>query len=221
MNLQENIDRIKEVMGLISELDIKRKTAIEGYKNVYFSNTNPNIVIKFGDYGTINGEAELFSIPIGDVKKSTETKTDVNIKGETYTQNLYYCMFEKLDTEKYMSFYRNMEDTFENYASDEIKKKAEEWGWIKTMPDGWGTNDYFDFCILNISSDPNKRDAVKLFNTMIPIVKKENSNYYNDYLQFIDLLYKITTLKEYDGDWDFNNGNFGYDKNGKIKSLDI
>ena len=99
------------------------------------TNNTDNRILTAGGGGTINGEAEffgkypdLFSIPIGDVKKSTETKTDVNIKGETYTQNLYYCMFEKLDTEKYMSFYRNMEDTFENYASDEIKKRRRNGG---------------------------------------------------------------------------------------------
>jgi hypothetical protein len=229
--LQENIHRIKEVMGLISELNIKRKGSDSGsYKNVYFSENNPDIVYKVSDLNGLRYEQaifgkypDLFCNPIGEPKKMSETISRTKGNGEEYEDDVYYLAYEKLDTEKYMGFYRNMEDTFENNVSDEIKKEAEEKGWTKKIPNGWGTNDYFEFCIYNICTDPYKRDAVKLFNTMTPIVKQENSNYYNDYLQFIDLLYKITSLEEYDSDlyWDFNNGNFGYDKTGKIKCLDI
>jgi dipeptidase len=231
MNLQENIHRIKEVMGLVSELNIKRKSHDSGsYKNVYFSENNPDIVYKVSDLGALQYEQaifgkypDLFCNPIGEPKKMSETISRTKGNGEKFEDDVYYLAYEKLDTEKYMSFYRNMEDTFENNVNDEIKKEAEEKGWIKKIPNEWGTNDYFEFCIYNICTDPDKMGAVKLFNTMAPIVKQENPNYYNNYLQFIDLLYKITSLEEYDSDlyWDFNYGNFGYDKTGKIKCLDI
>ena len=58
---------------------------------------------------------------------------------------------------------------------------------------------------------------------MKPFVKQDVPELYNDYIWFIELLYRITELEEFDSElyWDFNYGNFGYDKNGKIKSLDI
>lgn len=224
MNLQENIDRIKEVMGLISELDIKKKNPVEGsYKNVYMSPNNPDIIYKFAEYADLMGEKvlfdefpDLFSIPIGDIKKSNETVTHRKPNGETYVNNYHYLAFEKLDTKKFEDFYSTMQEVFNTYATDEIKKLWETHRYSNKI-------DYFFSIIFEMATNLNKGEVVDVFHTMNPIVQREAPQYYNDYLQFIDLLYKITTLDYYDSDayWDFNSGNFGYDKNGKIKSLDI
>jgi len=224
MNLQENIDRIKEVMGLISELDIKKKNPVEGsYKNVYMSPNNPDIIYKFAEYADLMGEKvlfdefpDLFSIPIGDIKKSNETVTHRKPNGETYVNNYYYLAFEKLDTKKFEDFYSAMQEVFNTYATDEIKKLWETHRYSNKI-------DYFFSIIFEIATNLNKNEVVDMFHSMNPIIEKEAPQYYSDYLNFVDLLYKITTLKEYNSDayWDFNSGNFGYDKNGKIKSLDI
>jgi hypothetical protein len=128
----------------------------------------------------------------------------------------FYLAFERLDTKKFEDFYSTMQEVFNTYATDEIKELWE----INRYSD---EINYFFSIIFEIATNPNKDKVVDVFHTMNPIIERESPQYYSDYLNFVDLLYKITTLEEYDSDayWDFNSGNFGYDKNGKIKSLDI
>jgi hypothetical protein len=241
MNLQENIQRIKEVMGL-NEVEVRSKPVYSGsYKDVYPVESNPDIVYKVSGYYDLLGEKnlfgenpDLFSKTYGEIKKlnspnfkwSSSYGTDyMNVNGEKseYVPNdkeidekSYYLAFEKLDTKKFEDFYSTMQEVYNTYATDEIKKLWEY--------NAYGNKiDYFFSIIFEIATNLNKNEVVDMFHSMNPIIEKETPQYYSDYLNFVDLLYKITTLKEYNSDayWDFNSGNFGYDKNGKIKSLDI
>jgi hypothetical protein len=239
MNLQENIDRIKQVMGLN---ELRSKPVYGGsYKDVYPVESNPDIVYKVGGYYELLGEKDLFgkhpdlfSNTYGEIKKlnkpnfkrSSSYGADyMNVKGEKseyvpndkeISEKSFYLAFERLDTKKFEDFYSTMQEVFNTYATDEIKELWE----INKYSD---EINYFFSIIFEIATNPNKDEVVDVFHTMNPIIEREAPQYYNDYLNFVDLLYKITTLEEYDSDayWDFNSGNFGYDKNGKIKSLDI
>ena len=223
MNLNENIRRIKEVMGIISEIQIQNKYFGEGSsKNVYYSSSNPDIVFKVSDYGDLKYEMDIFNKypdlfckTYGEIKKLSETVTRTRGNGEKYEDDVYYLSYEKLDTEKYVYFYRNIEQVFEDHdVIDEIEMVVNNEGWVDSK---------FEFCVLYFAMSPNKNGAKKLLDLMKPFVKQDVPELYNDYIWFIELLYRITGLEEFDSElyWDFNYGNFGYDKNGKIKSLDI
>ena len=219
MDLQENILRIKEVMGILSEVKTTYKNPIQGDaenlekygKSVWPSKNNPDIVYKFttNEEGLLELEEEkylsdtypdLFCKTYGEIKKIKNPKyTPEN--GDEY---FYYLAYERLDTMRFYNFWMTIEGIFE--TSNKIDVYSDEYHahWDIQGLEAFTLGDY----------DVSK----EVFHIMEPEVKERAPELYNDYIMFINLIFDIREVREYP---DTNSGNFGYDKNGKIKSLDI
>ena len=201
MNLQENIQRIKQVMGL-NEIEIRDKPMFSGgSKDVYPVIGNSNIIYKVSGYNDLQGEKELFGEypdlfchTYGEIKKlknpdfkkssSFDNTYDNNGKKYEYTpkdEDSYYLAYEKLDTNKFENFYNTIMDVFNTYATDEIK------GLKNTTRYPGNSVDYFHGIIFEIATNPNKDHVVKMFHSMNQVIEREAPKYYNDYLNFVDL----------------------------------
>jgi hypothetical protein len=116
MNLQENIHRIKQVMGL-DEIKTKKKRALgRGQeKIVYRSTINSDLVLKIGPYGMLMDE-----------KERSEKYPDIYVKifkVKHYNGDEWYsgvAIMERLDTKKFLSNFRKLEDTLESLNIDKF-----------------------------------------------------------------------------------------------------
>ncbi len=110
INIQENIQRIREVMGL-GEIKIKKKNALGRGKEriVYRSTTNPNLVLKIGPYKMLL-----------DDKERSEKYPDIYAKVfevRRYNGDDYYtgvAIMERVNTKKFLSMFDRLETTLES-----------------------------------------------------------------------------------------------------------
>ena len=221
MNLQENIHRIKEVMGILSEVKTTYKKPIQGDaenltrfgKSVWPSKNNPDIVYKFTtnekDLLELKEEKylsdtypDLFCKTYGEIKKIKKSKyTPENSNGDEY---FYYLAYERLDTKRFYNFWMTIEGIFETSNKIDVYDNDYNIDW-----DVWGLES-FTLGDYEVSKE--------VFHIMESEVKERAPELYNEYIMFINLIFDIREVREHP---DTNSGNFGYDKNGKIKSLDI
>ena len=221
MNLNENIHRIKQVMGILSEVKTTYKNPIQGdaenlgrfTKSVWPSKNNPDIVYKFttDEEGLLELKEEkylsetypdLFCKTYGEIKKIKNPKyTLENSNGEEY---FYYLAYERLDTRRFYNFWMTIEEIFE--TSDKIDVYSDEY------------NAHWDIQGLEAFTLGDYEVSKEVFHIMESEVKERDPELYNDYIMFINLIFDIREVIEYP---DTNSGNFGYDKTGKLKCLDI
>jgi hypothetical protein len=114
MNLQENIDRIKEVMGL-DELNIKKKRALgRGQEKItYRSTINPNMVFKIGSYGDLMSDKEKSEEHPNIYAKIFEVR---KYNGDDWYSGV--AIMEKVDTKKFLSKLHKLESTLESLNID-------------------------------------------------------------------------------------------------------
>lgn len=219
------VNILKEIVDdVIYEIAVQTKGVLGsgGYKDVYASKTNPNIVYKVGDKSDLEYEQSLFNEypnlfckTYGEVKKLKHpkfvhsssygttlhnydgSKTNYVPSQNDIDEKSYYLWYERLDTKRFEKFHERISQVFLDSDYD------------------------FNEVTLEASRSDNKKEGMSVLLSMKDVVKENASDLYNDYVNFINLFYKLINLPECNHGCDFNIGNFGYDKNGKLKSLDI
>lgn len=113
--------------------------------------------------------------------------------GEYDGKKYMYVLLEKLNTQKFEDFWRLLDD-----ISVELYNK-----------------DFDDIIIkyaYNHNFDPN------FLNPMIDLIKESFPKYYDEFIELINLVDDILKINEYP---DLHMQQFGYDKNNKLKCLDM
>lgn len=211
-SLQENVHRIKQIMGILSEediieLNITDKKAV-GYgveHNVYKSIKYPNKLIKVGPdfivnewYYMFEENPDIFPKVYGMYPlKNREWIRKIGIK--PFQQHnffdeseYYYVVIEELDTNKFLNLWNRMNDV--NKEVNDVNKPPSFLFYMINNPykyeDNWDK-------LLNHTKDTTISNEVEMFYSLI---KK---------------------LHEVKDDPDLHQGQFGFDSEGVIKTLDI
>jgi hypothetical protein len=164
MNLQENIHRIKQVMGL-DEIKTRKKRALgRGREKItYRSTINPNMVLKIGSYN------ELMSY-----KEKSEEHPNIYAKifeVRKYNGDGWYtgvAIMEKVDTKKFLSKLRKLESTLESF----------------------NVNKYFIWNVTNLSiNDQNFEDRFnENYNKSVKLLEKHDTEMLDFMIKFINCL---------------------------------
>ena len=181
----------------IQELGTKEKDMYgRGLEHqIYGSKSNPNVIFKVGHKDSVDEWYEVF-------KSNPEIFPKVFRSGKMQDKDIYYVELEKLDTKRFESDWDKLELALEDIGAVDVD----------------GGESFSDLYITHGS------DA-KIFSE---IAKNLNNHSKKDFDFFIELLTVIKNcekanmkIKNKDTFVDAHKYNFGYDKDGKIKCLDI
>lgn len=178
---------------IFKELNIKQKlrTGSGTYKDVYDLSTRPNLIVKVFD--TLGNES------VYDVQEEEELgkkHPDLFAKIEKVNYKKGYMIQEKLDKDKFLKDVDNLEK--------EIIAETPSFNSIDIVS-------YLFNHLLN-----NNKDAIKVIKNILQ--DNNNKKFYN---KLITYLSKLSKVKRDVHRLDVHKKNFGYDKQGNIKTFDI
>ena len=210
---------IEMIQHDVEEIATKEKELVGkgAFHNVYISKKNPNVVYKIGFDEDVNGWVDIFKghpdlfpkvYKMGHIniklKKSATTLSWRNgeFKPITYspgdTVNVKYVELEKLDTFKAQNDWLKLD-----YAITDLTEE------------GWEFQDYVIHLILNYTKEGGDYDMIDAIDENIKVSHPEMVDVLN---KFVTLIRKICEVKKRP---DLHIDNFGYDKDGNLKCLDI
>ena len=190
------IEMIKDTLRKrLNELNITKKDIYGhgSYHNVYQSKTNPDRVYKVGSLSVVNTWIDIF-------KRYPEYFPHVFRSGpltlKDKTKKAYFVELEKLDTRSVRSDWDYI--FFEVGKLNCAKKRDEN-----------DLNNIFD----DITDDP------AYIKEVLAELKRKNQKVYKNFSEWVNLIHNVYNIVP--GNLDVHAGNFGYDKNGNKKCLDI
>jgi hypothetical protein len=178
----------------LGEIETKPKTRLGAGADHYVvpSSHNPNIVYKVGNPDIVKKWVPIFLQSPEFFPKIFKTTGKINVDGKTYS----YITMEKLDTHRAKVEWSNIDDMCEKHLHKSFQKIVRYW------------NELYS------SVEHDKNELVNLGQ----IIRTENPKLYDAYQRFhylIESVYKIVPAA------DIHNNQFGYDKEGVLKCLDI
>ena len=178
----------------LSELETKPKPRLGAGADHYVvpSSHNPNIVYKVGNPEIVKKWVPIFLQSPEFFPKIFKTTGQVKLDNMIFS----YITIERLDTKRALIEWKAIDAICEKYLNKSFQKVVRYWN------------------ELNNIAQQDRDDLVKLGQ----VIKKEYPNLYDNYQRFH---YLIESVYEIVPGADIHHNQFGYDKEGVLKCLDI